>query len=70
MNPAEVEALVRSVIVEFGMPFTVQSVVGSPLGWNIKVRADGTPRVISFLVPGQRALAIREAVQAKLEDEF
>jgi hypothetical protein len=70
MNTPEVEALVRSVITEFGMPFTLQSVVGSPLGWNIKVRAGGSPRIVSFVVPGQRALAIRAAVQAKLEDEF
>ena len=70
MDTAEVEALVRSVIVQFGLPFTVQSVIGSPLGWNIKVRAGGSPRIVSFVVAGQRALAIRRAVQEKLEDEF
>ena len=39
MNTTEVDALVRSVIIHHGLPFAVLSVVESPAGWNIQVRA-------------------------------
>jgi hypothetical protein len=48
MTTAEVEALVQNVIVHFGLPFTVLSVVGSPIGWNVTVRSSGTERVVSL----------------------
>ena len=70
MNTTEVEALVRSVIVHFGLPFTVVSVVGSAAGWNIQVRSGGTARIVSFAVAGRGALAIRIAVQERLEAEL
>lgn len=37
MTTAEVEALVRNMIVHFGLPFTVLSVVGSPIVWNVRI---------------------------------
>ena len=69
MNNAEVDALVRSVIVHLGLPFEVLSVVESPVGWNIQVRA-GTGGVVRFTVLGSRPLALRIAIQEKLEAEL
>jgi hypothetical protein len=69
MNTTEVEMLVRSVILQLGLPFAVLSVVGSPAGWHIRVRA-GTGGTVSFTVAGGRPLAIRAAVQEKLEAEL
>ena len=69
MNATEAEELVRSVIVHIGLPFAVLSVVESPLGWNIQVRA-GTGGVVRFTVLGGRPLAMRIAIQEKLEAEL
>ena len=66
MNENEVEALVRSVIVHIGLPFAVLSVIESPAGWNILVRA-GTGGIVRFTVLGGRPLAMRIAIQEKLE---
>jgi hypothetical protein len=68
MNTTEVDALVRSIIVHLGLPFAVLSVVESPAGWNIQIRA-GTGGVVRFTVPGGRPLAMRVAIQLKLEAE-
>jgi len=70
MTTAEVEVLVRDVIVHFGLPFTVVSVIGSPIRWNVQVRGDGTSRIVSFAVAGVRSAAIRAAVQEQLEAEL
>ena len=69
MNTTEVDALVRSVIVHLGLPFAVLSVVESPAGWNIQVRA-GTGGVVRFCIPAGRPLALRIAIQEKLEAEL
>ena len=69
MNATEVEELVRNVIVHIGLPFAVLAVVESPLGWNIQVRA-ATGGVVRFTVPGGRPLAMRIAIQEKLEAEL
>jgi hypothetical protein len=70
MNKAEVDALVRNVIVHLGLPFEVLSVIESPpAGWNIQVRA-GTGGVVRFTVYGGRPLAMRVAIQEKLEAEL
>ena len=50
------------------LPFAVLSVVGSPARWNIEVRA-GTGGVVRFTVLGSRRLAMRVAIQEKLEAE-
>jgi hypothetical protein len=68
MNVTQVEELVRSVIVQLGLPFAVLSVIESPAGWNIQVRA-GTGGVVRFTVIGGRPLAMRVAIQEKLEAE-
>jgi hypothetical protein len=69
MTATEVDALVRSVIVHLGLPFAVLSVIESPAGWNIQVRA-GTGGVARFTVLGDRPLAMRIAIQDKLEAEL
>jgi hypothetical protein len=66
MIATEVDALVRSVIIHLGLPFAVLSVVESPAGWNIQVRA-GTGEVVRFMLLGGRPLAMRVAIQEKLE---
>jgi len=67
MNTTEVETMVRSVIVHLGLPFSVLSVVGSPSGWNIRVRAS-TGGTVAFTVAGGRPLSMRAAIQERLED--
>jgi len=69
LNAAEVEERVCSGIVHIGLPFAVLSVVESPVGWNIQVRA-GTGGVVRFTVVGSRPLAMRMAIQEKLEAEL
>jgi len=69
MNATEVAALVRSVIVHAGLPFTVVSAVAGAAGWNIQVRSD-TGRLVSFTVLDGRPLAMRLAIQEKLEAEL
>jgi hypothetical protein len=69
MNTSEVDALVRSVIVHLGLPFAVLSVIESPAGWNIQVRA-GTEGVVRFTVNDGRPIAMRSAIQEKLEAEL
>jgi hypothetical protein len=66
MNTTEVQLLVRGVITERGWPFTVMSVIDSPAGWNIVVRA-GTDGVVRFTVAGARPIAMRAAILAALE---
>ena len=55
--------------LHLGLPFAVLSVVGSPARWNIEVRA-GTGGVVRFTVLGSRPLAMRVAIQEKLEAEL
>ena len=69
MTTTEVEELVRNVIVHIGLPFAVLSVIESPSGWNVQVRA-GTGGVVRFTVLGGRPLAMRIAIQEKLEAEL
>jgi len=51
------------------VPFAVLFVIESPLGWNVQVRA-GTGGVVRFTVLGGRPLAMRIAIQEKLEAEL
>jgi hypothetical protein len=66
MNTGEMEALVRSVIVHHGLPFSPVSVVETTEGWNIVVRAD-TARNVAFTIPASRPAAMRTAVHERLE---
>ena len=52
--------------LHLGLRSAVLSVVGSPARWNIGVRV-GTGGVVRCPVPGSRPLAIRVAIQEKLD---
>jgi hypothetical protein len=69
MNTTEVETMVRGVIVHLGLPFSVLSVVGSPVGWKVRVRT-ATGGIVAFTVIGGRPLSMRATIQEKLEAEF
>ena len=61
--------MVRSVIVHLGLPFSVVSVVGSPVGWEIRVKGF-TGGTVAFTVSGGPPLWMRASIQEKLEDAF
>jgi hypothetical protein len=69
MTATDVQSLVRSVIIVFALPFAVVSVVGSPAGWKVVVRA-GTGDVVRFMLPhGDRdelRVTIRNVLRAEL----
>jgi hypothetical protein len=69
MTTLEVEHLVRTVIVERGLPFALLSVNGSPAGWNIEVRAANSG-VVRLQLVGSRAMAMRIDIQEALESEL
>jgi hypothetical protein len=66
MTAADVERLARSLIVERGFPCTFLSVTAAAIGWNVMVRT-GTGAIVRFVVPSQRPIAVREAIQEALE---
>lgn len=59
--------MVRSVIIQLGLPFTLLSVVGSPTGWNIRVGAQ--KGVVRITISGGPSV-MRAALQEKLEAEL
>ena len=69
MTASDVHSLVRSVIVQLGLPFAILRVIESPAGWNVMLRA-GTGGLVHFTVFGGRPPAMRLAIQAKLEAEL
>lgn len=69
VNSTEVELLVRGVIVNRGLPFTLMSVTGTAAGWNIMVRSD-TGAVVRLKLVGGRPIAMRAAIQDALEGEL
>ena len=66
MNPTEMEALVRSVAVHYGLPLGAVAVAELENGWSIVVRTalGGT---VSFAIAAGRPAAMRVAVQEHLE---
>ncbi len=69
MNAGEVTAILRDVIVHYGLPFTVLSVIASERRWEILVRAE-SGRTIPLSVADGRPHYIRETIQEKLEAEL
>lgn len=69
MNTAEVETLVHDVIVHNGLPFTVVSVIEAPRGWTVQVLG-GTGRTVNFAVSSDRPIAMRIAIQERLEAQM
>ena len=66
MTAADVERLVRSVIVEHALPFTLVSVGSVRPGWNVTVRSD-TGELVKFPLPDGRPVDMRTTVAAILE---
>ena len=58
--------MVRGVIIHLGLPFTVLSIIESPAGWNILLRA-GVGGLMRFRVPAGLPSAVRVAIQNQLE---
>ena len=66
MNPTEMEALVRSVAVHYGLPLGAVSVAEIADGWSIVVRT-ATGETFSFAIAAGRPAAMRVAVQEHIE---
>ncbi len=66
MNAAQIESVVRDVIVHLGLPFTVVSVLDSPTGWNVVVRS-GAGGTIQIAVGSGRPAAMRATIEEALE---
>ena len=66
MNPTEMEALVRSIIVHHGLPFGAVSAIETSDGWTVVVRS-GTGGNVAFTISAARPAAMRVAVQQHLE---
>jgi hypothetical protein len=70
MTASDVERLARDVIVQHGLPFTVQSVIGSPIGWTISVRTSGTGAMVRFIAAGARPDFIRRTIEEILDAQY
>jgi hypothetical protein len=67
MTSRDLEAIVRSVIIERGLPFDLLAVASSPPVWEIRLRHK-TGGIVSVTVPDGRPVAVRVAIQEHLED--
>jgi hypothetical protein len=68
MNSVEVTAIVKDLIVHYGLPFTLVSVNASDRRWDILVRS-ASGRTIPLSVHDGRPSDIRQTIQDKLEAE-
>jgi len=66
MTSRDLEAIVRSVIVDRGLPFDLLAVASSPPVWEIRLR-HRTGGIVSVTVPDGRPVAVRTAIQEYLE---
>ena len=66
MTSRDVEAIVGDLIIHLGLPFTVLSIVKSPAGWNIQLRA-GLGGLMRFSVRDGRPSIVRAAIQNQLD---
>ena len=66
MNATDVERLVRDVIANRGLPYTLSAVSGSPTQWHVAVRTD-TGDIIQFPLFDGRPVSMRIAIQSALE---
>jgi hypothetical protein len=67
MNVADVESIVRDVIVHYGLPFTLLSVIASSRGWDISARP-GTGEVVRFTVADGRPVSMRVTIHETLAE--
>jgi hypothetical protein len=69
MNDRDVATIVRSVIVDRGLPLSLLAVSASAAGWDIRLRRAIAGTVVSISIPDGRPVAIRLAAQDQLEAE-
>jgi hypothetical protein len=69
MKTAQVTAILRDVIVQQGLPFTILSVIDSADGWDITVQT-ASGKTIPLSVADGRPIHVRETIQDKLEAEL
>jgi hypothetical protein len=68
MTSRDVDAMVRDLITHLGLPFTVLSIIRSPAGWTIQLRA-GVGGLMRFSVRDGRPSVVRAAIQSQLDAE-
>ena len=68
MSATDMQALVRSVIIIFGLPYAVVSVIEAPAAWNVIVRA-GTGEIVRFTVEDGARDDMRMTIQRVLQAE-
>jgi hypothetical protein len=66
MNSRDVDAMLRALIMHLGLPFTVLSIVKSPAGWTIQLRA-GVGGLMRFSVRDGPPSMVRAAIQNQLD---
>ena len=66
MNDRDVASIVRSAIVDRGLPFTVLTVSASASGWHVRLR-EQAGGIVSLTLPDGRPVDMRIAVQEQLE---
>ena len=69
MNDQDVASIVRSIIVDRGLPLALLAVAPSASGWEIRLRREIDGTVMTILIPDGRPVAIRVAAQDQLEAE-
>jgi hypothetical protein len=67
VNVNDVESIARDVIVHYGLPFTLLSVIASSGGWDICARS-GRGADVRFTVADGRAVAMRTRIHETLEE--
>ena len=66
MTTAKLEALMRNIILHRRLPFRFHSVSAAANAWEIVV-CDSAGAALSLTVPAGRPLAVRSAIQERLE---
>lgn len=67
MDAANLEQLVDTVAMDFGLPFQVVSIAALDAEWMIVVRDTARRRPLRFSIHDGQAAAIRGAVKHRLE---
>jgi hypothetical protein len=69
MTAADVEEIVRSVLIQCSVPFTAIDITASPSAWKVIVH-DPTGMIFRLPVPAGPARYVRQAVLEAIEAEW
>lgn len=69
MTSEALTQIARSVIVERGLPYELLTVTASPSGWDMRLRRHARD-ILLVVIPDVQPLAIRVAIQERLEAEL